>query len=435
MAVLYANVRISPETASLIPGGMFLLGALTIIGLYHLGISVYRNNEKAPLLIFAYCLLFGIRLIYSNTDPMFSFIAELSESVRMEIAYLALYLCVPVYSALMQDLYPIEMSPVWHRYSKYIFLPLAGLILFLPADFLGYAYRLSYVIITVFVFYWASVSARALAHKREGALLGNIGGKLFAVTVLNDILYLNGFIQTGQIAYWGLLFLIICQSLILSMRLSNAFTRMEEMSVELRGLNADLELKVQERTRDLDESRLELLKTNHTLQRLTIVDGLTNLYNRRYLDQKLVELRDVSDREDKILSIIMLDIDFFKIFNDTYGHLAGDDCLKHVAEVLIFHNSDECHPFRYGGEEFILATITDHANQAFELSELVRKEIRKLNIDHRGSPFGKVTISAGIASIRPKTLDADWDIMKLVNNADHALYQAKHNGRNQSVVF
>ena len=178
--------------------------------------------------------------------------------------------------------------------------------------------------------------------------------------------------------------------------------------------------------------RQELIATNNALKDLSQHDALTGISNRRNFDRILHEewLRSIRNRE--MISLVMIDIDHFKRFNDTYGHLAGDDCLKFVAETL----ANQTHRpgdivSRYGGEEFALI-LPQSNDKSWEFAEHCRREIENLIIFKDDNDKAvKVTISLGIASTIPlKGQHSDV----LIKAADMALYEAKAAGRNLVIV-
>jgi len=162
-------------------------------------------------------------------------------------------------------------------------------------------------------------------------------------------------------------------------------------------------------------------------------DGLTGLYNRRMFDDFMRRVWRQARREEVALETIFVDIDFFKIYNDLYGHQAGDDCLKKVAKCLA---RSAKRPFdfcaRYGGEEFVLVLYGPPTDYARTLPEQIRRDIIDLGIPHEGSQVDNlVTVSVGVAIIRP---GARRSLAGTIQTADEALYQAKQEGRNR-VVF
>jgi len=161
-------------------------------------------------------------------------------------------------------------------------------------------------------------------------------------------------------------------------------------------------------------------------------DALTGLHNRGYLDSTLERELARSKREGAALSVVMIDVDHFKKFNDRYGHQAGDECLKNVARALqgsARRASDLV--ARYGGEEFSLVLPNTDSAAALQLAEAVRQAIEKLDMPHELSAQGRVTISVGVATM---TGDSERNVASLLRAADEALYCAKGAGRNQVMV-
>ncbi|WP_322063003.1 sensor domain-containing diguanylate cyclase [Paraburkholderia sp. J63] len=168
------------------------------------------------------------------------------------------------------------------------------------------------------------------------------------------------------------------------------------------------------------------------LQRLAVTDPLTGLANRRALDQRLVAEWHRASREQTPLSILFFDVDHFKIFNDTYGHAAGDEVLKLVAERIAAgtrRTSDMA--ARYGGEEFAVLLPGTALQGARKIADKVRRRIEMSNLAHSGSRYGRVTVSVGCASCEPPVGDSG---AKLLGAADALLYEAKAAGRNQVIA-
>lgn len=194
------------------------------------------------------------------------------------------------------------------------------------------------------------------------------------------------------------------------------------MGKQLSNLVANLEKEVDGRT-------LQLQERNETLQRLSFLDGLTGIANRRKFDSALESDWNLALRHHRPLALIMLDIDFFKNYNDTYGHLAGDDCLRSIGNLLtkkVQRLSDLV--ARYGGEEFVIIVQETELAKVVDFANEIRNSVQELEIEHTTSPFKKVTLSIGVANMIPTK---DTSPTKLIEMADQALYEAKNTGRNR----
>jgi len=183
-------------------------------------------------------------------------------------------------------------------------------------------------------------------------------------------------------------------------------------------------------------THLTLKRRTDALTQLATMDGLTGIANRRAFDQALAqELRRLS-RGTGSLSLVLVDVDHFKRYNDFYGHQAGDDCLRAVAATLSgsVRRGGEF-AARYGGEEFAILLPGSDVTAALGLAEKARAAIAGLGVDHAARPDGAhVTISAGAATLTPP-LAGDLDILSatLIGAADQALYRAKATGRNRAL--
>jgi diguanylate cyclase (GGDEF)-like protein len=174
-----------------------------------------------------------------------------------------------------------------------------------------------------------------------------------------------------------------------------------------------------------------VLTLNSALERMAFVDALTGIANRRQFDQRLEAEWSRAYREGRHLALILLDIDYFKRFNDRYGHPAGDECLRRVAWAI---NSSARRPgdlvARYGGEEFAIILPSSDLTGAMAIAEKVTQTVRAMGLRHEeGGPGGTVTVSAGVAAVRAASTGSTLAGLKSL--ADQALYDAKQQGRDR----
>ncbi len=185
--------------------------------------------------------------------------------------------------------------------------------------------------------------------------------------------------------------------------------------------------------RALRESQHQLLETNFQLQRLTNLDGLTGLSNRRHFDQYMESEWKRAVRAQTQISILMIDVDHFKSYNDTRGHLAGDEVLKTVAKTI----QNSCRrptdtAARFGGEEFAVILTALSVENSQKVGENLLRDIENLKLPHESSPTSSyVTVSIGGASTIPQLGES---FLLLVDTADKALYRAKRTGRNKLIM-
>jgi diguanylate cyclase (GGDEF)-like protein len=189
---------------------------------------------------------------------------------------------------------------------------------------------------------------------------------------------------------------------------------------------------------NLAVTKSKLEAANSELYRLANSDGLTKVANRRRFNEYLDIEWQKLEQEEAELSLILCDIDFFKKYNDTYGHQAGDACLQKVATAIVESVNSSTNDVsgeklvaRYGGEEFTIILPRTTPETAVDIAEQIRVGVKNLEIEHIQSPVGCVTLSLGVASTFPKSSTSKE---KLISAADGALYQAKDQGRDRVIL-
>ncbi|WP_341781302.1 diguanylate cyclase [Ectopseudomonas mendocina] len=196
----------------------------------------------------------------------------------------------------------------------------------------------------------------------------------------------------------------------------------EQLVQSLQRSERELEERVAERTE-------ELQVLNSRLETLSLTDALTGIANRRHFDEVLAKEWKRAQRAGGTLALAVVDVDWFKAYNDHYGHLAGDSCLQQVAHTLaktISRSSDLV--ARYGGEEFVFLAPATNLASAQEMAQTLVRSVAALALPHIRSPLGHISISVGVTAIQA---DAELPLQTLVQRADTALYRAKALGRNR----
>ena len=203
------------------------------------------------------------------------------------------------------------------------------------------------------------------------------------------------------------------------------FDSFHGMAIQLKNSFETLEHRVEERTN-------ELVIANRKLESLVNLDGLTHIANRRRFDDYLAIEWQRHQREQNSLALILIDIDYFKRYNDTYGHQGGDDCLIQVAQAIAqVPKRPTDLTARYGGEEFVIVLCNTDTEGALKIADAVQTAISNLAIPHETFIGHTVSLSMGISSLIP-TADQNPEI--LISYADKALYTAKEQGRNRAIA-
>jgi hemerythrin len=212
--------------------------------------------------------------------------------------------------------------------------------------------------------------------------------------------------------------------------LRNTFQVLSRLSLDLISVNRSLDERVADRTAALQKANEALVVANQKLEVYSQTDGLLRIANRKYFDSRLNDEWNRAIREQYPIGLLMIDVDFFKNYNDHYGHLAGDACLQAIARaasVKMVRAIDLL--ARFGGEEFVVMLPNTDLEGAHKVALSICEAVSRLQIPHAASSVADhVTVSVGVASILP---DRQSTAAEAVAAADRALYAAKQQGRNR----
>ncbi len=195
------------------------------------------------------------------------------------------------------------------------------------------------------------------------------------------------------------------------------------------------QIKIHNVQKNLEKKNRELVNRNIILEQMAVTDSLTELYNKGYILKRLDSELTRTVRYNESISVIMIDIDYFKKINDSFGHIAGDNILKKLAEKLTESVRDVDIVARYGGEEFLVVCPNTSIGGASILAERIRENVQN-TVFQAGSSDIRITVSLGLASLSPSShISSDFNFEQLLKEADSALYKAKSAGRNRVAMY
>lgn len=386
-----------------------LAGALFIIALYHTVIYLYRKKDRSVLYFGLFTFLMCLRMLVIGNFHLLTLFPGIQWNLLVRLTYLTFSLGMPLSVLYLDSLFSAELNKRIGGFFMFIGILYSLFILvFPPAFFTRFLFPFQIILLAacLYVFF---VLALAVGRKREEAISFLVVYILFFFCILNDILYNLTLIQTAFVVPFGFVIFTFLQAVFLSRKYNRAFIKAEELFIE----------------------KTKLEGATLTLKNLSYLDSLTGIPNRRRFDEYLEQEWRRARRAGTSLSVIMIDIDFFKQFNDSYGHGAGDEALLQVAKALENSlNRPADLIARYGGEEFSAILPNTNLHGVMVIAEIMRRNVLGLGIRHCESKAGEIlSISLGCSYMVPGETNKRED---LVNKADIALYRAKQLGRNRA---
>lgn len=419
--------RVLPQT--------IMLGILVLSGIYHVGLGLFRRTDSYFLYFGMFCLVAAFRYLMVGDVFMTKLFPSINWELAMRLEYISLYLHVPLWGMVIHRLYPKDSSKQVIRAAIWLTAVYTVMTIVLEAK-VYYRFLIYFQgMMVLYALYSLVIIVRGLRRKQEGAVYALIGIAFMTSCIVVDIFGFMLKYADLNLYPFGIGLFIICFSLVISKRLSTALSLSEQLTADLSQLNRDLEQKVALRTREIQQSHNQLMALNQRLERMVLVDGLTQIANRRHFDDYYEEQSASYRMRQEPIALFYIDIDYFKLFNDRYGHQRGDDCLKAVAQTL--REQASARPgglaARYGGEEFVCVLPGCERDDAIRFAGALNRHIEALRIPHEDSrAAGHVTISIGLTHLIPSEA---LDRHEAIKQADQALYQAKTTGRNRFVLY
>lgn len=436
---------------------ILIFGCLIIMAIYHISLYLNRRKDNFNLYFGLVCLSFGIRSLMYGENFFIYLFPNFSWEITHKIVTLSFYLGVPILVEFFYSLFPKYFSKTINKLIKIVSIIFGLLVILTPARIFT-VFNPLYQIWTVLIIIYTTINmVRILIKKEKDGWILFIGAISFFIGSINEILF-HSILKNDRIidlnspfmrsflfkqdnsSSAGLLIFAIANSLLLARKFTNSLSHEEMLVDKLARVNKNLDSMVLKRTEELleskdkiEEQKLELEEKNQQLETLSLKDSLTNLWNRRKYNEVIALRWLENQRYQRPITLMLIDIDYFKRYNDKYGHMAGDDCLKKVAHFTANHFSRSTDTvIRYGGEEFLVLLSEIEEKNALLMAENLRKGIENLKIPHVDSLISDyITVSIGISSAIPGKGFGHEDLFRIV---DKALYQAKNTGRNK-VIF
>lgn len=413
---------------------MFIVGGLITMALYFVSLYLSDSRNRFPFYFSLLCLDIAIQALVLHSATFSMLLSHLNWAVESKMQYLSVSLGEIALLLAADTLYPRDAMRKFSRALTAIGAMFSGLFAFTPTWI--FTYTLSELSLFTFVVlaYILVVFLKGVQNRRPYALLNLASLSFIIASSINDILYYTNRIHTGDVVSIGQFVFVLIQTVAYSLRYSDTAWNLEVTAQEVARTNDNLENTIHERTIELQTALEELRQSNARLNYLSMRDSLTGIPNRRYFETVVREKWEILNRSHTYLTVLFIDIDHFKQYNDANGHMQGDQCLIEVATCL----ENRCGHFeealiaRFGGEEFVAIVPHKEESEGVWVGEMLREEILSMQISHVNSELSPF-VTASIGGVTVHT-DTGIAIEELLEQADEALYHAKDNGRNQTYV-
>lgn len=413
-----------------------IFGALAFFSLFMAVLYFIYGKERVILSLTAITATIALRAGLVDEKVLVRLFPDMSGELVSKLGYLPTFILFPLLVIYVSHLFGGRIYQIASKISQVMIIVLVTLVLITPFALydLVFQYLQWFYFLCGFVFIIMMIKDGFYKQLKVSAPMV-LGATIMLLAAINDYLRELNIIATTDLVSLSILIFILIQAIFIAWRFNDSYLQVQDLSSEnyiisqeLLRLNEQLEAEVEARTAELTEA-------NQKLEKIARVDALTGIANRRAFGEQLAEIIERAIADGEPVSLLLMDLDHFKEYNDNYGHQAGDSCLTRIAQALKGLEIKTGHPVaRFGGEEFVMIVYGLNYDETISLAEEVNKTMVDLKIDHEYSSVSNyITISIGIASCQECQLGQS--MVDLIGEADRALYHAKNRGRNCLVHF
>lgn len=371
---------------------MLIVGSLFIIELLNLAMYLLRKREKSFLYFSIMCFLIQLRCLILNERILVQLHPDMPYELLSKTAAITYYLWIMIYVLFLKEQFKGLSNKIMFFTISFSTI-FTGICLATGNRIYDKLAIPGQTILCIIIIYLLIFLIKKSIERHSKAKISLLAFLVLIVTAFNDILINNGIISNMYVFQIGMFIFAFLESYMLAVKYTNGFNRLEELSIE-----------------------------NQKIYEMAIKDGLTELYNRKYIEQILISKIERYKEIEEIFSVFMIDIDYFKDINDRYGHPFGDEVIVTISSILKKNLRATDYVGRYGGEEFLVILPNTNREEARNIAERVRQSIENFSWPKENL---KITVSIGLYENNIYTKE------ECVEQVDKLLYMAKKMGRNR----